>query len=372
MNIFEPSHLKEKIDSVLNHLIGLEKQAFEADVDSWRGFITRDFGIEHWDWPQGVGLCSMEYLQKYDMHTDFDKFFKNWVETNKVAGLPSANVNTTAPFIMLLALGLRTNDEELLQMCTERAEFLMNELPKTREGGFQHTTTDIYDKNGIILNEEQLWADTFFMAVLFLAQAGKAFNNLAWMEEAIYQISLHLKYLQDKKSGLLYHGWSFDRNDNFGSIFWCRGNCWFTFGILLLLEALADVIAPSTERMILNAFRAQVDGLMKLQGETGLWHTVLTDSESYEETSGTAGFVAGIYHGMRKGILDETYLDGAEKALSAIIENIEDNGNVLNVSGGTGMGMDAEHYKNIIIASMPYGQALTAMALIEARAFYEN
>ena len=39
---------------------------------------------------------------------------------------------------------------------------------------------------------------------------------------------------------------------------------------------------------------------------------------------------------------------------------------VLEVSGGTGMGMDAEHYKNILIAPMTYGQSLTILALAEA------
>ena len=41
-------------------------------------------------------------------------------------------------------------------------------------------------------------------------------------------------------------------------------------------------------------------------------------------------------------------------------------GTVLNVSGGTGMGADREHYKNILIAPMAYGQSLTILALIQA------
>ena len=39
---------------------------------------------------------------------------------------------------------------------------------------------------------------------------------------------------------------------------------------------------------------------------------------------------------------------------------------MLNVSGGTVMGMNADHYKNILIAPMTYGQSLTILALAEA------
>ena len=52
------------------------------------------------------------------------------------------------------------------------------------------------------------------------------------------------------------------------------------------------------------------------------------------------------------GILDDSYIDVADKAINAILKNIDSDGTVLNVSGGTGMGYDAEHYKNILIAHM--------------------
>jgi len=38
----------------------------------------------------------------------------------------------------------------------------------------------------------------------------------------------------------------------------------------------------------------------------------------------------------------------------------------MKVSAGTPVGKDKEHYKNILIAPMAYGQSLTMMALTEA------
>ena len=39
------------------------------------------------------------------------------------------------------------------------------------------------------------------------------------------------------------------------------------------------------------------------------------------------------------GILDDSYIDVADKAINAILKNIDSDGTVLNVSGGTSMGL---------------------------------
>lgn len=95
----------------------------------------------------------------------------------------------------------------------------------------------------------------------------------------------------------------------------------------------------------LDTYKAQVRKLKELQSKSGLWHTVLTDPDSYEEVSGSAAIVAGILKGIKMGILDDSYLECAWKGVQAILKNIDKDGTVLNVSGGTGMGYDADHYK---------------------------
>lgn len=77
-----------------------------------------------------------------------------------------------------------------------------------------------------------------------------------------------------------------------------------------------------------------------------MWHTVLTDADSYEEVSGSAAIVAGILKGIKMGILDDSYLECAWKGVQAILKNIDKDGTVLT-NRGTGMGYDADHYKNI-------------------------
>ena len=52
--------------------------------------------------------------------------------------------------------------------------------------------------------------------------------------------------------------------------------------------------------------------------------------------------------------------------IEGICAQVDEDGTVLNVSSGTVMGYDADHYKNIMIRPMAYGQSLALIALIEA------
>ena len=70
--------------------------------------------------------------------------------------------------------------------------------------------------------------------------------------------------------------------------------------------------------------------------------------------------------GIKIGILDASYEECAAKAIEGICANVDEDGTVLNVSAGTGMGYDADHYKNIVIRPMAYGQSLALIALCEA------
>ena len=254
-------------------------------------------------------------------------------------------------------------------MCLDQADWLIHGLPKTSEGGFQHVTSAIGDRSGVILNESELWIDTLFMAVLFLNKMGIRYDNVLWRKEAVHQALLHIKYLYEKKDGLFYHGWSFNRNDNFGGVYWCRGNSWFTLGITDFIADSGEALDPGVRTFLSDTFRAQAGKLKMLQSPSGLWPTVLTDSTSYDEVSGSAAIAAGLIKGIKTGLLDDSYRECAEKAIRAVADNVGGDGIVQNVSAGTAMGYSADHYKNIIIHPMAYGQSLALIALCEALDF---
>ena len=163
-----------------------------------------------------------------------------------------------------------TKDNKYKEICIEWANWLVEKLPKTEELGFQHLTSDT-------LNENELWVDTLFMAALFLAKMGMVLDCKKWVEAAKYQFLVHSKYLTERKSGLWYHGWTFNGNHNFTEALWGRGNCWITIAIPEFLsiveceEAIKEYLGQSLKR--------QVDALEKYQDSSGMWHTIIDDAE---------------------------------------------------------------------------------------------
>ncbi len=369
MENLKRDEIQAKLSLVIDKLMHLGGPENEEDLKNGGeaiGFFRRDFGITEWDWPQGVGLYGLLKMMQFQGTQEYKDFLYNWFKQNIAQGLPSRNINTTTPLLTLAELNTEYNDPEFEALCVDWAKWLMECIPRTREGGFQHVTSANGDRQGVRLNESEMWIDTLFMTVLFLNKMGQKYHNQEWIDESIKQVLMHIKYLYDKHTGLFFHGWSFNRMDNFGGIFWCRGNSWFTLGILDYVDMFKGTMNKGLKTFVVDTYKAQVKALKALQSDTGLWHTVLDDPTSYEEVSGSAAITAGILKGIRMGILDDSYLECAERAVRAILDNIAPDGTVLNVSGGTGMGYDADHYKNILIAPMAYGQSLTILALVEA------
>lgn len=58
----------------------------------------------------------------------------------------------------------------------------------------------------------------------------------------------------------------------------------------------------SLREFLLSTLNAQVAALAKYQDESGLWHTLINDSNSYLESSATAGFAYGILKAVHKNI----------------------------------------------------------------------
>lgn len=369
MQELKKEEITRKLDLVVNKLLTLGGPENETELENGGesiGFFRRDFGISEWDWPQGVGLYGLYKIMMVEKKDEYREFLCSWFKSNMAEGLPSRNINTTTPLLTLVQLNEICPDPEFESLCLSWADWLMRCLPRTEEGGFQHVTSANGDRLGVRLNENEMWIDTLFMTVLFLNRMGQKYNRQDWISESIHQVLLHIKYLYDKKTGLFYHGWTFNTRDNFGGVFWCRGNSWFTAGILEYLEMFKGSLEAGVREFIVNTYKSQVRTLKKLQSQSGLWHTVLDDPASYEEVSGSAAITAGILKGIKLGILDDSYLDCAWKGVRAVMNNIDEEGTVLNVSGGTGMGADREHYKKILIAPMAYGQSLTILALIQA------
>lgn len=312
--------------------------------------------LDTWEWPQGVALYAM--MQAFQARRDPKLLaaVRSWYARRLSAGLPVRNINTTAPMLALTLYYEETRDESWRPLIEQWANWVMNGLPRTEEGGFQHITT--HDEN-----PQQLWDDTLYMTVLFLYRAGVALNRPDWREEAKYQFLLHIKYLHCPATGLWYHGFTFEGRHAFAGAHWARGNGWFTAGAADLLAWLPE--DDAVRRMILTTWLEQCAALLPLQDASERWHTLLDHPDSYLETSASAAIAYGLLKGVRLGLLDPSYREPALRAAQGVIDQIGPDGTVGGVSYGTPMGRDLDFYRHMPIRPTAYGQGLTYLMLVE-------
>lgn len=353
--------LKQMIETYVN---SFEQVLYEEDTHFLEGMKQNNLAkddiakYKFWEWTQGVGLFGIWKVYKMTEKKEYLEILTNYYDRQLAIGLPSKNVNTVTPLLAMSYIAEDQSNDEYLAVCKEWAEWIVTDFPRTTEGGFQHKTSDT-------LNEEELWDDTLFMTVLFLANMGRMLKEERYLEEARYQFLLHIKYLSDRKTGLWFHGWTFKEQGHFAEAFWGRGNCWVTSAIPELIDMIE--LPGETKRFLEQAWIRQVEALLEYQEEDGMWHTLVDDRSSYVEASATCGFAYGILKGVNIGLGKEGWAEAALKAIDAIISYTDSEGILHQVSYGTPMGRESKQfYKDIELKPMPYGQALAILYFMEA------
>lgn len=352
------SELVQLIDRLTHNLIAItdETGEFLLRLDDGRVIDTK--GWAGWEWTHGIGLYGMLHYYQQTGDRATLQIIDAWFSARLAEGTPTKNVNTVCPFLTLAYRYEETRNPAWRPVLERWAEWVMYDMPRTEQGGLQHI---VYNSE----NSEQLWDDTLMMSVMALAKIGQLLNRDAWVEEASYQFLLHTQYLMDRQTGLWFHGWSFAGRHHFANARWARGNSWLTIAIPDFLEMMNWPEHHATRRFLLQVLESQVKALQRCQHSSGLWHTLLDDPDSYPEASATAGFAYGILKAVRKRYLSRDFLPMAEQALRGVINNIDSNGELKQVSFGTAMGSDLDYYRQVPLTSMPYGQAMALLCLTE-------
>ncbi|HEY1844544.1 MAG TPA: glycoside hydrolase family 105 protein [Buttiauxella sp.] len=355
--------LNALIHKVTDNLITIQDETgqFLLRLDDGRVIDTK--GWAGWEWTHGVGLYGMYQYYRQTGDRKMREIIDGWFADRFAEGATTKNVNTMAPFLTLAYRYEETRDPSYLPWLESWAEWAMYEMPRTEHGGMQHIT--LAEEN-----HQQMWDDTLMMTVLPLAKIGKLLNRPEYVEEATYQFLLHVQNLMDRETGLWFHGWNYEGCHNFAKARWARGNSWLTIVIPDFLELVDLPENNAVRRYLVQVLESQVAALAKCQDDSGLWHTLLDDPHSYLEASATAGFAYGILKGIRKRYLDKEYAEIAEKAMQGIVKNISPDGELMQVSFGTGMGSNLDFYRQIPLTSMPYGQAMAILCLGEYLRIY--
>jgi unsaturated rhamnogalacturonyl hydrolase len=347
--------IRETAQKIIDGIVSTDAQVF----------TSRDgkHYMDNWDWFQGVALFGLyEFYRDTGDRRALD-YLINWFGEHIAAGLPEKNINSMSPCLTLSYLYELTGKESYMDLCREWAEYAMNELPRTIEGGFQHITIDS-------ANYMQLWDDTLYMTVLFIARMGTLTKNDTYIQESIRQFLVHLKYLTDPVTGLFFHGFNFDGMHHYAGALWGRGNAWYTAGLVDYLD-IVD-LPDGVKWFLISSLERQADALMKYQDESGMWHTLINDPDSYLESSATAGFSYGLLKAARMGYIDKKYAECGKRGFEAICRRIDANGILTDVSAGTCLRDSLDYYRNIRRNAQPYGQSMALLLLLEALQWVEE
>ena len=138
--------------------------------------LKTSIGFRAWD-------CT-EYGKAYKAtgKRKYMDFLIGWANRHIDETKDAVTINSSAPMLTIAELYHETGNEQYLNACLEAAEYIVGKAPYRFCGGLEHTVTE-----DVPAFRQQIWADTLFMAVLFVAKTGKYTKNQSYTDFAVNQ-----------------------------------------------------------------------------------------------------------------------------------------------------------------------------------------
>lgn len=310
--------------------------------------------MECFDWVPAVGLYGVMQAYKKTGEPKYLAYIKDWFSRHLSEAYSKKTVNSIAPLLTLAELYQLEPNVNHLKVMKDMADFIVNEAPKTVDGGLEHTVTE-----PVPGFSEQIWADTLFMVCIFMVKLGRLVSCKAYADFAVEQTLIHHRLLSDGQ-GMYFHGYNGFNKDHMSAVRWARANAWIIYASA---EILSEVGEFPQRKILADYIKAHSAALEKVQAPCGGFHTILNDPTSYIEISATAGISAGIEKAVKEGFVDPKYLSISWRAMECVKKSVAADGSVLGVSTGTPVMPTAQHYKNIAIVPTLYGQGLAILAI---------
>jgi len=263
---------------------------------------------------------------------------------------------------LMLELGKCFDVKNYRQIADDVAEYISNKQARLEDGAFYRAATKLHSMSGT------MWIDDLYMSVPFLCRYYKLTKDKKYIDDAVKQCLLFKKYMFIPEQKVMSHVY-YTEKKLANRIPWGRGNGWVLFSLSELLAVLP--MEHEKRPDVLCFFKELSMGYLALQDKEGMWHQVLTDKDSYQETSCTAMFTYGFARGVRYGWLDETdkYIEAVYRAWKGMSKTVIDqSGNVYGVCRGSGHSFTLRYYKNELgwVLNDPHGIGIVLLAGIKA------
>ena len=283
-----------------------------------------DFVASSWDpkmkWMWGEALLgyAMDELDKENGREDYTPFLKAycdyWVKLNPAVD----QSDTAAPGLITYAMYKRCKNEEYKKLTDKVLDYIRNE-PRLYLDCLNHLGNSKKGK----LYPKSVWVDSVMMFSVFTSLYASEQGDDELLAFASRQPRQYASMMLDDRSGLWAHSYWVKRKSAFpkNNIFWGRGNGWVICAFPMILDNIGPDNSEAEE--IIRLYRQTSEALLACMNDDYTFNTLLKH-KSYRELSATALISAGWLHGIRRGYLDEKFLEPAVRAFEACVNAIEE------------------------------------------------
>ena len=298
-------------------------------------------------------LCASEFLGKTELTDYFLKSMKILSDYYEYAKYDASlfgestflqrsivldNLDSIGAIGLCLAESYKRNlNGRTLSILLDLAEAVENNIPRFEDGTYHRKDT--------------MWADDIFMSVPFLVRMWEITGKEEYLSECLCQFRGFKKKLYLKDAQIFSHIYFLER-ERANEIPWGRGNGWIFLALADFLKKLrehwGDRMCREKAGEALRLFQDFAEGVSSFQDWEGMWHQILDEEDSYQETSCTGMFVTGISYGVTCGFLDSSYIQYARNGMEALRKKaITEDGVVLGVCRGSGCSMERKYYREL-------------------------
>ncbi|QUQ66925.1 glycoside hydrolase family 88 protein [Kutzneria sp. CA-103260] len=283
-----------------------------ADTGRRIGRRAAEMGLRRWFWGEGVVLLGLLRLASA-AGDPLPPFVVDYVDNHLRQGIAPDHVNSIIPGAACAWLYKETGERRYADACEQLLSWLAE---RTGPGALEHWPGGV-------------WADTAFMAGVFLVQCGQALGRPELIAEAARQWLAHADVLRDPATGLFAHG------SHRGETVWCfwgRANAWIALSGVEILEA------DPSHGHIRELLSAQLAALAGNQPAHGVWDVLVDghpETRGIIETSATAGIAAALFRAAALGVSPAVTGESAWRAMGGLHPYVAADGAVTRTSAGT-------------------------------------
>ena len=206
----------------------------------------------------------------------------------------------------------KTGDPELNQALEAMKAYALKTAPRAADGTVFHTG-------------QTIWSDSYNTTPPFLAFIGE-------YDEALKQIEGHRKHLWNPQAKLIAHIWDQSKEKFQDPKFWGGGNGWAAASLARVIRALPPERKADREKLA-GELTELIDGCLAHQTANGLFHDIVDDPTTFEETNLAQMLAYAIYESVRGSWLPREYLKTADRMRTAAKAKVDAEGFVHDVSG---------------------------------------